>query len=113
MIYSFGDIIITHFPFTDGVSSKPRPALVLCDVNDGDITIARITSSLIPLLSHTVTIKGWELAGLYKPSILNMAKLISIHKSLVMSHIGHLQTDEKSVIAKAFLLFYANSLSTN
>jgi len=108
---SFGDMIITHFPFTDGVGKKPRPALVLCDTDDGDVTIARITSSIIPILSFTIAITNWEVAGLYKPSILNMAKLISIHKSLVMFHIGHLQLNEKSIISKAFLQFYATSFT--
>jgi hypothetical protein len=74
MNYSFGDIIITHFPFTDGIGKKPRPALVLCDTDDGDITIARITSSIITLLAFTIAIKNLEVAGLYKPSILNFAK---------------------------------------
>ena len=44
MNYKFGEIVLIAFPFTSGVGSKKRPALVLYDADDPDILVARITS---------------------------------------------------------------------
>jgi len=41
---TFGDIVLLKFPFTDGISFKKRPALIINDYDDGDIIVCRITS---------------------------------------------------------------------
>ena len=41
----FGEVFIVQFPFTSGAFSKPRPALVLFDL-DQDALICRVTSLL-------------------------------------------------------------------
>jgi mRNA interferase MazF len=43
---SFGNIVLLRFPFTDGMTVKRRPALVLRDSEVGDIIVCRITSKL-------------------------------------------------------------------
>jgi hypothetical protein len=64
---SFGDIFICRFPFTSGQFSKPRPVLVLFDL-ELDVLICRVTSA-----SHSgnldVRIQDWREAGLAKPSV--------------------------------------------
>lgn len=42
--FSFGDIVLLKFPFTDSKSFKRRPALIINDFNDDDIIVCRITS---------------------------------------------------------------------
>ena len=63
----FGDVYICQFPFTSGVGTKVRPALVLFDLQQ-DAVICRITSVLRarPL---DVTLNDWQAAGLLKPSV--------------------------------------------
>jgi mRNA interferase MazF len=39
-----GEIVVLPFPFTDLMSSKVRPALVLASLSRGDIILAQITS---------------------------------------------------------------------
>ena len=41
-----GTIVLLKFPFTDGISCKRRPALVLKDFDDGDLIVCRITSKI-------------------------------------------------------------------
>ena len=41
-----GTIVLLKFPFSDGISYKRRPALVLKDFEDGDLLVCRITSML-------------------------------------------------------------------
>jgi hypothetical protein len=44
----FGEILICQFPFTSGVVSKVRPALVLFDLQQ-DVLICRVTSGNAPV----------------------------------------------------------------
>jgi mRNA interferase MazF len=44
--WNFGDIVLLKFPFTDGKSFKKRPALIINDIDDGDIIVCRITSQI-------------------------------------------------------------------
>ena len=39
-----GDVVVTIFPFSDLSSSKRRPALVLVEVEFGDLILCQITS---------------------------------------------------------------------
>jgi hypothetical protein len=74
----FGDIYICRFPFTSGVLSKPRPALVLFDLGP-DVVICRITSA-----THSgpldVPIADWATAGLAKPSVARLNRLVTAEK---------------------------------
>jgi len=40
---NFSSIVLSKFPFSDGVGYKRRPALVLKDCEDGDVPVCRIT----------------------------------------------------------------------
>jgi len=57
--YRPGEIILTVFPFTAGVQSKLRPALVLLDTGDADLIVARITTRR-PQVSMEVAVADWR-----------------------------------------------------
>jgi mRNA interferase MazF len=42
--YQPGDLVLVAFPYTAGVQTKSRPALVLVDTGDADIVVARVTT---------------------------------------------------------------------
>ena len=75
----FGEVFLCQFPFTSGVATKIRPALVLFDLT-ADVMICRITSVLRagPL---DVTLGDWQAAGLLKPSIARLDR-VGLPKSL-------------------------------
>lgn len=77
----FGDVYICRFPFTSGAFSKPRPALVLFDLRN-DVVICRITS-----VQHTgvldVPLVDWAFAGLAKPSVVRLNRLVTAERSLL------------------------------
>jgi hypothetical protein len=58
----FGDVFIARFPFTSGTLSKPRPALILFDLQ-ADALICRVTSVLRagPL---DVALRDWQQAAM-------------------------------------------------
>jgi mRNA interferase MazF len=75
----FGEIYVCCFPFTSGTFSKPRPVLVLFDLGV-DVLICRITSVFYS--GHLdVELRDWSLAGLEKPSVARLNRLVTAERS--------------------------------
>jgi mRNA interferase MazF len=97
-IYSFGDILLVPFPFTDQTSTKKRPAVVISsnDYNQQklDVIIMAITSQIIlPLTLGELEIADFSAAGLIKPSVIKPV-MSTIEKSLVIRKLGQLQNSD-------------------
>jgi mRNA interferase MazF len=94
----FGEIFICRFPFTSGQVSKPRPALVLFDMGL-DVVICRITS-----VQHSdpldIAVADWTAAGLAKPSVIRLGRLVTAEKSLLQTRVGELSTADKDAVRK-------------
>lgn len=92
----FGEIFICRFPFTSGQVSTPRPALTLFDVGS-DVVICRITSA-----QHTdaldIALADWAAAGLAKPSIVRLSRMVTAEKSLLHVRVGELTGRDKEAI---------------
>jgi mRNA interferase MazF len=97
---SFGDIYLCQFPFTAGTLSKPRPALVLFDLQL-DVLICRITSAQYtgPL---DIEIHDWAVAGLAKPSIARLDRLAAADKRLLGRRLGQLSSADAAAIRTAW-----------
>lgn len=81
------------FPFTDASSSKRRPALILLDVGDADVVLARVTSQ-DPRSAFDVEIVNWQSAGLLLPSLVQVHKLATLEKDLIERRLGRLTADD-------------------
>jgi mRNA interferase MazF len=88
-MFSFGDILVINFPFSDGKNSKRRPVMVIKETGDGDLLIAKITSKLYNT-DFDVSISQWQEAGLISASVARIHKIQTLHSSLVVGHIGKL-----------------------
>jgi mRNA interferase MazF len=95
-----GEIFICQFPFTSGAFSKPRPALVLFDLGQ-DALICRITSVLrtSPL---DVAIADWQKAGLAKPSVARLDRLVTAEKTILGRRLGILTPADQFAIRTAW-----------
>jgi mRNA interferase MazF len=95
-----GDVYICSFPFTSGQFSKPRPVLVLLDLEE-DCLIARITS-----VPHTglldVSLTQWREAGLEKPSVVRLTRLVTAEKTLLKLKIGELSSVDLQSVRQAW-----------
>ena len=82
----FGEVFICQFPFTSGATSKTRPALVLFDL-PSDVIICRITSVLHagPL---DVRLTDWQAAGLLKPSVARLDRLVTAERTVLVRRLG-------------------------
>ena len=96
----FGEIFICRFPFTSGDFSKPRPALVLFDLG-ADAIICRITSAQ-SRSSLDIQVTDWSAAGLAKPSVIRLNRLVTAEKSLLRTRLGELSPADKEAIRTAW-----------
>ncbi len=92
----FGEIYICRFPFTSGEFSKPRPVLILFDLQR-DVLICRITSAAQtgPL---DVPLHDWEEAGLAKPSVARLDRLVTAEKSILRQRLGALSAPDQAAV---------------
>ena len=92
----FGEVFICQFPFTSGAGSKMRPAHVLFDLQQ-DAVICRITSVLRndPL---DITLADWQAAGLLKPSIARLDRIVTAEKSIFVRRLGTLSTSDMNAV---------------
>lgn len=91
--FKLGDVVLLNFPYTDGVSQKKRPALVVADTQDGDVVLCRITSQQ-KMTSYDIEIENWKQAGLLLPSIVRLHKIAALEISLVEKKLGQLQKSD-------------------
>lgn len=96
MSYSFGEVILVPFPFTDQSGTKKRPAAVVSGRNYNasrcDLIIMAITSQLRqPLGFGEMFVANWQAAGLIKPSIFKPV-LTTIEQGLVLRSLGNLSS---------------------
>ena len=71
--YSFGDVVLVPFPFTDQSGSKKRPAVIVSSADyqaqRRDLVIMAITSQIRPRPAFAeFTVAAWKKAGLIAPS---------------------------------------------
>jgi len=96
----FGEIHICRFPFTSGAFSKPRPVLVLFGSGQ-DVVICRVTSAHYagPL---NVTLTDWAQAGLAKPSVARLDRLVTAEKRILGRRIGALSDSDQEAVRNAW-----------
>jgi mRNA interferase MazF len=99
--YSFGDVVVLPFSYTDLHSEKRRPALILLDADDGDIIAARITSKNNNT-PFDIPIENWNEIGLLVPSYVHLHKLTTIEKSHIIKKIGKLSAADQTRIKEIF-----------
>lgn len=97
--YLPGEILLLKFPFTDEADAKRRPALLLIDVGDDDIVVARITTQN-SRASFDVEIKKWREAGLKAASVIRLHKLATLEKKMIERKLGKLAPDDWQQVQK-------------
>lgn len=97
----FGDIVLLEFPYTNIKNSKKRPAMVICDYNDGDIIVCRITSKIY-ISKNDVFIENWENTGLKLPSVIRVHKLATLEKNMILTEMGTIDNKTKDQVKLLF-----------
>ena len=102
--FSFGDVVLVPFPFTDQSGTKKRPAVVVSsssyNVARRDLVIMAITGQVRqPLAFGEAMIADWQAAGLVKTSVLKPV-FATIERSLVTRPMGTLSAADSSTLRK-------------
>ena len=103
--YSFGDIVLVPFPFTDQSATKKRPAVVVSSSAyhgaRSDLIIMAVTSQMRPTNTiGEVLINNWKGAGLIKPSVVKPV-ITTIEATLVLRRLGRLAAQEQQSLRAA------------
>jgi mRNA interferase MazF len=96
----FGEVVLCEFPFTSGTSSKVRPALVLFDL-EHDALIARVTS-MARTGAMDVTLLDWQSAGLLKPSVARLDRLVTAERSIFRRRLGLLSARDAETVRECW-----------
>jgi mRNA interferase MazF len=96
--YSFGEILLVPFPFTDQSDIKKRPAVVVSSQayhrERSDLILMAVTSQLRPSTRvGEALVTDWKGAGLLKPSLLKPI-LFTIDRGLVLRRLGILGRED-------------------
>ena len=99
--YSFGDVVLVPFPFTDQTASKKRPAVIVSadayHQRRPDVIVMAVTSQILRPTGALgeLLISDWQGAGLPKASLIKPV-LATIEQRLILRKLGALQGDECS-----------------
>ena len=94
--YSFGDVLLVPFPFTDQTTTKKRPTIVISsnayNRQKPDILLIAVTSQINTQLEFgEMLIDEWEKAGLIKLSAVKPI-ITTLEKYLVIKKLGKLES---------------------
>jgi mRNA interferase MazF len=100
------DVILVPFPFSDLSTTKKRPALVVACIKPKHLAmhciVAMITSNMEGLaFPHDVTLKEYKTAGLPKPSLVRVAKMVTIDSSIAIKSLGSLSKVDQLSVTKS------------
>ena len=96
----FGEVVLCEFPFTSGSASKIRPALVLFDLKE-DAIICRVTSVTRSGVLD-ITLSDWQAAGLLKPSVARLDRIVTAEKRIFLRRLGVLSNADADAVRGAW-----------
>ena len=105
MVYQRGDVVVTLFPFADGILAKERPALLFA----GPWRVTRTIEVCWCLMITTTVLKGWpgdtdipnlNKAGLPVPSIIRTLKFACVDTKNIAKKIGILDAKTLRAVRK-------------
>lgn len=97
------DVVLVPFPFTDLSRTKQRSCLILAATKPKGLNeryvVAMMTSHLRGLsFVSDVVLQEWKNTGLPKPTLVRLAKVVTIERKLIRRKIGRLRaSDQKAV----------------
>jgi mRNA interferase MazF len=92
-----GDIWIAEILFSDGSAAKKRPVLILW-LDAQDVIVAAVTSAS-PRSVTDVILQDWQQSGLRVASVIRLARLDCLEKSLLIAPIGQIsQADAQQLM---------------
>jgi len=100
-----GEMVLVAFPFTDLAATKLRPALIVSsdafNANSSDAILVAVTSQIskrMPTSDHTLSIEDQRQAGLPKPSMVKLGKIVTLDQRLIRKKLGKISDPTLSLL---------------
>ncbi len=110
MPFEFGDVVLAPVPFTNQMTSKQRPAVVISRRGYAqqrpDIILMAITSQIRAQGFADSLVKDWQAANLLKPSVVKPA-LATLEQGLVIKQLGVLSAKDQVALKASIQLIIA------
>jgi mRNA interferase MazF len=100
-----GDIVIISFPFTDLISYKARPAVVIRQVSGKyqDVILSLISSVVPQILSPLqMLLKPDSTNNLRVLSVIKVERIATVENDKILSVIGKLSKEELAIFKQLF-----------
>jgi mRNA interferase MazF len=107
------DLVLLPFPFTDLSTTKQRPCLILAAFEPKGLpehyVVAMVTSRLDSFqFPGDTRLAKWREAGLPKPSIVRLAKVVTLEHSLIRKKLGTLEPNDRAAVCRQFRKTFTN-----
>jgi mRNA interferase MazF len=107
-----GDVVLVKFPFTQLLTTKKRPALVMQVASHSPkiklLTVAMITSRVEGMrLPGDVVLENWKKPELLHPSLVRLCKMATVDQELIIKTMGRLSPTDLKLIRNSFCKLYA------
>ena len=101
------EIVLVPFPFADLSSNKRRPCLILSIIKPKKLgehaIVAMITSQLSgPRFPFDIELLEYKFSGLPKPSLVRLAKIVTVDRNLIIKKLGSLHQKDQKVVKLEF-----------
>ena len=107
-ILAAGTIVTIDFPFSDLSATKRRPALVLAQVNKGDVILCQITSKpYSDPASVLISLEDFSTGQLNRESFARPCKLFTAHNSLIRQKVATLNKQKFTEVTEKLLELFA------
>jgi mRNA interferase MazF len=98
-----GEFWIADIPFTNGLSSKKRPVLVLW--TDGNDAIVALVTSALPRTETDSIINDWQSSGLRVASTVRLSRLDCLEQSLLLGKLGTISQSDAEQVKEIWQLY--------
>ncbi|MFN3422987.1 MAG: type II toxin-antitoxin system PemK/MazF family toxin [Armatimonadota bacterium] len=90
-----GDIVVVPFPFADLTQAKRRPALVLAELEGGDLILCQITSQQVrDRYAIALEETDFEIGSLRQRSNIRPNRLFTADSHIVLYRVGRLKEEK-------------------
>jgi mRNA interferase MazF len=105
--YSKGEIVLLPYPFTDLITKKVRPAIVVGPDKGKfeDIFVIPLTSKMHNLSDGEFCLQDWQDAGLNVPTAIKRGCIL-VDSSLVIQKVGTLSKKDQELVYKALNIWF-------
>ena len=100
-----GDIVIVSFPYTNLVSFKARPAVVVAQTKDNynDVIVALISSVVPATVSpYQMVLQPDNINNLRAPSVIKVSRLATVEENKIVAVIGKLSSAQLTTFKTLF-----------